>query len=265
MKRKEMPQSVNEQSREQDFLRAYDASQYERPSVTADIIIFTVDEKSRLSLLLIRRGGHPYKDRWALPGGFLNAGQESADAAAARELFEETGIQNAYLKQLYTFSDPDRDPRTHVISIAYTALIPQGKLQFKAGDDAKDARLFAIYFQNGSLSLVSGSVTLSEEDLAFDHAEIIKTAIRRLRGRIDYEPDAFELLQNKAAFTIFELKQIFETIKDTSLDTANFRKMFFRNYVNTGIASSLGQTRRDKGRRAAALYCMNQTEGGKER
>ena len=256
---------MNEQSREQDFLRAYDASQYERPSVTADIIIFTVDEKSRLSLLLIRRGGHPYKDRWALPGGFLNAGQESADAAAARELFEETGIQNAYLKQLYTFSDPDRDPRTHVISIAYTALIPQGKLQFKAGDDAKDARLFAIYFQNGSLSLVSGSVTLSEEDLAFDHAEIIKTAIRRLRGRIDYEPDAFELLQNKAAFTIFELKQIFETIKDTSLDTANFRKMFFRNYVNTGIASSLGQTRRDKGRRAAALYCMNQTEGGKER
>lgn len=256
---------MNEQSREQDFLRAYDASQYERPSVTADIIIFTVDEKSRLSLLLIRRGGHPYKDRWALPGGFLNAGQESADAAAARELFEETGIQNAYLKQLYTFSDPDRDPRTHVISIAYTALIPQGKLQFKAGDDAKDARMFAIYFQNGSLSLVSGSVTLSEEDLAFDHAEIIKTAIRRLRGRIDYEPDAFELLQNKAAFTIFELKQIFETIKDTSLDTANFRKMFFRNYVNTGIASSLGRTRQDKGRRAAALYCMNQTEGGKER
>lgn len=249
---------MNEQSRERDFLREYDASKYERPSVTADIIIFTVDEKNRLSLLLIRRGGYPYKDCWALPGGFLNAGKESADEAAARELFEETGIRNAYLKQLYTFSRPDRDPRTHVISIAYTALIPRGKLQFQAGDDAKDARLFAIYFQDGVLSLASDSLTLSEKELAFDHAEIIKTAILRLRGRIDYEPDAFELLESKMAFTIFELKQIFETIKDTTLDTANFRKMFFRNYVNTGIASSLGRTRRDKGRRAAALYCMKQ-------
>lgn len=250
-------QRVNGQSTEQEFLREYDASRYERPSVTADIIIFTVDEKNRLSLLLIRRGGYPYQNCWALPGGFLNAGKESADAAAARELYEETGIQNAYLKQLYTFSEPDRDPRTHVISVAYTALIPRGKLRFQAGDDAKDARLFAIYFQDGILSLVSEHMALSEKDLAFDHAEIIKTAILRLRGRIDYEPDAFELLEDKTAFTIFELKQIFETIKDTSLDTANFRKMFFRNYVNTGVASALGMTRQDKGRRAAALYRMN--------
>lgn len=259
---------MNGQNREQEFLREYDASQYERPSVTADIIIFTVDEKNRLSLLLIRRGGYPYRDHWALPGGFLNAGKESADDAAARELFEETGVRGAYLQQLYTFSRPDRDPRTHVISIAYTALIPRGRLRFQAGDDAEDARLFAIYFQGGALSLVSRHLTLSEKDLAFDHAEIIKTAVLRLRGRIDYEPDAFELLEDKTSFTIFELKQIFETIKDTSMDTANFRKMFFRNYVNTGIASSLGRTRRDKGRRAAALYCMDRTknkfEGGTE-
>lgn len=144
---KEAPQRVNEPSREHDFLQEYDVSKYERPSVTADIIIFTVDEKKRLSLLLIRRGGYPYKDRWALPGGFLNAGKESADTAAARELFEETGIKNAYLKQLYTFSRPDRDPRTHVISIAYTALIPRGKLQFRAGDDARDARLLPFIFR----------------------------------------------------------------------------------------------------------------------
>lgn len=216
-----------------------------------------MEERGRLSVLLIRRGGEPYKDRWALPGGFLQAGRESAEQTAARELWEETGVRDAYLKQLYTFSHPKRDPRTHVISIAYTALIPRGKLRFKAGDDAKEARLFSIYLQDGRLSLAAEGLTLSEEDLAFDHVDILKTAVQRLRGRIDYEPDAFELLEDKAAFTVFELKQIFETIKDTAMDPANFRKMFLRNYVNTGLVSPLGQVKKEKGRRAAALYCLN--------
>lgn len=244
---------------EKAFLREYDASKYERPSVTADIIIFTLDDQGRLSLLLIRRGGHPYKDCWALPGGFLIAGKESAEEAAARELYEETGIKGAYLKQLYTFSRPDRDPRTHVISVAYTALIPRGRLQFNAGDDAKEAKFFAVYMDGDTLSLTSEKMALSERDLAFDHAEIIKMAINRLRGRIEYEPDAFELLKNKASFTIFELKQIFEAIKDKKLDTGNFRKMFFRNYIDTGFAAPLGEARQDKGRKAAALYCCIKT------
>ena len=243
---------------EQAFLQNYDPSKYERPSVTADIIVFTINENDRLSLLMIQRGGHPYKGCWALPGGFLMAGKESAEEAAARELFEETGIQSAYLKQLYTFSQPGRDPRTHVISVAYTALIPRGRLQFKAGDDARDARLFAVWLEGDALLLRCGETTLTEQDLAFDHAEIIKTAVRRLRGRIDYEPDAFALLQNSSAFTIFELMKCFEAIKDTSLDLPNFRKMFTRNYLNTGRAAPLGRTRQDKGRKAAALYRLEQ-------
>lgn len=245
---------------EQEFLQKYDASKYERPSVTADICIFTLSPENRLSILLIRRGGHPYQGCWALPGGFLNAGQESAEQAAARELQEETGIENAYLRQLYTFSRPDRDPRTHVISVAYTALIPRGRLAFQAGDDAAEARLFAVRLADGVLTLEAGSSRITERELAFDHAGVIKMAVQRLRGRIDYEPDAFELLEDKTAFTIFDLVQVFEAIKDTELDLPNFRKMFARNYLNTGIAAPLGRTRRDKGRRAAALYCLNERQ-----
>ncbi len=241
---------------EQTFAGQHDTAEYERPCVTADIILFTVGEDGRLSLLMVRRGAPPFKGCWALPGGFLNAGQESAEEAAARKLYEEAGIQNAYLRQLYTFSRPDRDPRTHVVSVAYTALIPRGRLHFSAGDDAEEARLFAVSLDNGVLLLTHKGQTLCEPELAFDHAEIIKTAVCRLRGRINYEPDAFELLKDKTEFTIFELKQVFETIKGTSLDPANFRKMFARNYVNTGMAVPLGRTRRDKGRKAAALYCL---------
>ena len=127
-----------------DFLKTYDASEYERPSVTADIVVLTLDSSDELSILLIKRGEYPFKGCWAIPGGFLQAGKESIDEAAARELKSETNIDNVYLKQLYTFGNPGRDPRTTVISVAYTALVPKHMLDIKAGDDAQDARLFKI-------------------------------------------------------------------------------------------------------------------------
>ena len=124
---------------EKAFLEKYDASSYERPSVTTDIVIFTLDPSDELNILLIKRGEHPYKDCWAIPGGFLRSGKESLDEAAARELKTETNIDNVYLKQLYTFGSPARDPRTTVISVAYMALVPKDQLDIHAGDDAKDA------------------------------------------------------------------------------------------------------------------------------
>ena len=235
---------------EKEFLEQYDVTKFERPSVTADIVIFTLDSSDELNILLIKRGGFPYKDCWAIPGGFLEAGKESIDEAAARELRTETNIDNVYLKQLYTFGDPGRDPRTTVLSVAYTALVPKHKLNIKAGDDAKEAKLFTIKYDVNGIIFTNGNKVITESDLAFDHAEIIKMAITRLRNRIEYEDDAFNLLKDKSEFTISELKRIHETIKNKSLDLPNFRKSFLRDYVATGKVIDLNKTLISKGKPA---------------
>lgn len=238
---------------EKAFLEKYDASKFERPSVTTDIVILTLDASDELNILLIKRGEYPYKDRWAIPGGFLAAGKESIDEAAARELKSETNIDNVYLKQLYTFGNPGRDPRTTVISVAYTALVPKHMLDIKAGDDAEDAKLFAIKYDVNGIIFTNENTVITESNLAFDHAEIIKMAITRLRNRIDYEDDAFNLLRDKNEFTISELKRIYETIKNRSLDLPNFRKTFLRDYVSTGKVTDLNRTEVSKGK-PARLY-----------
>ena len=238
---------------EKAFLEKYDASKFERPSVTTDIVILTLDASDELNILLIKRGEYPYKDRWAIPGGFLAAGKESIDEAAARELKSETNIDNVYLKQLYTFGNPGRDPRTTVISVAYTALVPKHMLDIKAGDDAEDAKLFTIKYDVNGIIFTNENTVITENDLAFDHAEIIKMAITRLRNRIDYEDDAFNLLRDKNKFTISELKRIYETIKNRSLDLPNFRKTFLRDYVSTGKVTDLNRTEVSKGK-PARLY-----------
>lgn len=235
---------------EAKFLAEYDVSKYERPSVTADIVIFTIDAEDDLNILLIKRGGYPYKDKWAIPGGFLNVGKESLDDAAKRELQEETGVTGVFLNQLYTFGEPHRDPRTTVISVAYTALVPKEKLQLTAGDDATDAKLFKVTYDVNGIIFRNSHMHLNEQDLAFDHNEIIRIAITRLRNRIDYETDAFNLLKSKKAFTISELKRIYETIKNKSLDLPNFRKAFLRDYVDTGRVIELNQTKLTRGREA---------------
>ena len=238
---------------EKEFLEQYDVTKFERPSVTADIVIFTLDASDELNILLIKRGGFPYKDHWAIPGGFLDAGKESIDEAAARELKTETNVDNVYLKQLYTFGDLGRDPRTTVLSVAYTALVPKHKLNIKAGDDAKEAKLFTIKYDVNGIIFTNGNKVITESDLAFDHAEIIKMAITRLRNRIEYEDDAFNLLKDKNEFTISELKRIHETIKNKSLDLPNFRKSFLRDYVATGKVIDLNKTLISKGK-PARLY-----------
>lgn len=141
---------------EEEFLRDYNPGDYVRPSVAADMAIFTITEKEEanyrrlpeknLNILLIQRGGHPYLGCWALPGGFVRPG-ETTDSAARRELKEETGLEQVYMEQIRMFSDPERDPRTWVMSCSYMALIDSSQLSLKAGDDAKNAKWFRISFQ----------------------------------------------------------------------------------------------------------------------
>lgn len=138
---------------EEQFLAIYDASKYERPSVTVDMLIFTVTDEEKknyrklpgkvLRLLMIKRGNHPYIGQWALPGGFVHM-DESLDEAALRELKEETNIDKIYMEQLYTWGDVGRDPRSRVISASYMSLVDSSTLDIKASDDADDAKWFTV-------------------------------------------------------------------------------------------------------------------------
>jgi 8-oxo-dGTP diphosphatase len=178
---------------------------YPRPAVTADCIIFGFDA-GELKVLLIERGIEPFKGRWAIPGGFLRL-EESADDCAKRELFEETGLENVFMEQLYTFSDPARDPRGHVVTIAYYALVKLSDYTINAGDDAKNAKWFGIS---------------QVPTLAFDHDRILRVALNRLRGKIRYQPIGFELLPER--FTLPDLQTLYESILEVKIDRRNFRR-----------------------------------------
>lgn len=129
---------------EKEFLAQYRPGDYERPSVTVDMLIFAVDhEEAEAELLLIRRKNHPCIGQWAIPGGFVNF-NESLEEAAARELEEETGLRDICMEQLYTWGNVKRDPRTRVISVSYMAAVPKNQLIPKAGDDAAKARWFQV-------------------------------------------------------------------------------------------------------------------------
>jgi 8-oxo-dGTP diphosphatase len=179
--------------------------EYPRPSLTVDCIIFGLDETGRLKVLLIQRAKNPYKDHWALPGGFVDM-DEDLEAAALRELKEETGVENIFIEQLYTFGTPGRDPRGRVVSVAYFALVNLAEHQLGADTDAQDVRWYAL----DELPV-----------LAFDHAVILETAINRLRGKVRYQPIGFELLAE--CFTLTQLQTLYETILGKELNKRNFR------------------------------------------
>jgi 8-oxo-dGTP diphosphatase len=233
---------------EQQYLSQYDPSQFEHPSVTVDILLFTIKDR-KLQLLLIKRKEHPFIGKWALPGGFLRM-EESADEAAARRIREETGVENIHLEQLYTFSSVNRDPRTRVLSIAYLATVPFGKLRFQAGEGADEAGLFAVDGVQGEsvtarpekeLSATAGTLVLTGaegevitgSDLAFDHEKIIRTAVQRMRGKLGYTDLAFGFVEDLSSFTLTELRIIHEAILDRSLDIGNFRRTIKREYEAT--------------------------------
>ena len=250
----------NEYTRsEKEFLEHYDPSQFERPSVTVDILLFTVED-GELKLLLIRRDTMPSKDKWAIPGGFIRM-DESADEAAIRRIREEAGVENVHLEQLYTFSDVDRDPRMRVISIAYFAAVPRGMLRFRAGEETSEAQLFAVHGDAGgeaeSMELTApDGTTIERGDVAFDHWSIIQTAVLRMRGKIDYTDLAFGFLRSRESFTLTELRLVFEAVLDHPLDIGNFRRTIKRDYEKRGKIEELVLEKGAVGRPAMLYRCV---------
>ena len=204
------------------FLRRYKPAKYARPAVTVDIAAFSVLD-AELRVLLIRRGEHPFKGAWALPGGFVRVGdaqkdqsKEDLDTAATRELAEETALEPAdvYLEQLGAFGRAGRDPRGRVITVAYYALIrPDLVPLVKAGGDAAAASFVAVDRVKPGL-------------VAFDHAEIIARAVSRIGDRIDSSSIAASLVAR--TFTIPELRHVHSVVTGKLQDPGNFRRKFER-------------------------------------
>lgn len=207
--------------------------QYEfpHPAVTTDVVIFTVRDE-QLQLLLIKRRDKPFKGKWALPGGFVQI-DEDLESGAMRELQEETGVSGIYLEQLYTFGAVQRDPRERVITVAYYALVPSGKLVLRAASDADAVGWFAMEDLPG---------------LAFDHADIVGLAHQRLVAKLDYSTIAFQFMPRE--FTLKELQDVYETILQQEIDKRNFRK----SILALGGIIDTGREKRDGPHRPARLY-----------
>ncbi|UII19408.1 NUDIX hydrolase [Fulvivirga ligni] len=178
--------------------------------VAVDAVVFGYTSAEGLSILLIKRNDETYQGSWALPGGLVK-NDESLEEAVARELNEETGVSINYLEQLYTFGTPARDPRNRVVSVAYYGLVQPDVFELDANTDASDAAWFNVK---------------ALPDLAFDHDQIIQVAIKRLQGKIIYEPIGFELLDKKFPFS--ELEKLYKTVLDRPLDRRNFKKKIMK-------------------------------------
>lgn len=219
----------DEKKTEEEAMYCY---KYPHPSVTTDCVIFGFDG-AKLKVLLVQRGIEPYKGHWAFPGGFLKM-DESAEEGALRELYEETGLEGAYIRQFHAFSAPDRDPRERVITIAYYALV---KMQdVKGGDDAADARWFALD---------------EVPQLAFDHDMMLRMAEQSLRQQIHFEPIGFELLPKE--FTIRELQNLYEAILDIRFD----RRNFYNKMKRLEILEQMDETVNPTQKKEAFLFRFN--------
>ena len=205
-----------------------------RPAVTVDVVLFGLapaGTPAALEVLLIERDREPFAGSWAFPGGFINS-NEDLEAAARRELAEETGVSDLYLEQLYTFGGAGRDPRGHTVSVAYYGLVRRLDHAPVGGSDARQAGWFPV---------------TQVPALAFDHAAILAVALARLRGKLRYRPIGFSLLPE--AFTLADLQALYETVLGRPLDKRNFR----RKVESMGILVPTGAERRGP-HRAAALF-----------
>jgi 8-oxo-dGTP diphosphatase len=220
-----------------DTKDTYDVTKFERPSVTVDVLFFTVRE-GKLQVLLVKRAAWPYKGYWALPGGFVNM-KEDLGVAAAREIYEECGVKDLYLEQLYTFGDPKRDPRTRVITVAYYALAPFTEINSIQKEEVKEAEYFPID---------------ELPKMAFDHKNIIEVGFKRLRDKIRYSNVVFGLLPRD--FSLSEVQNIYEIIYGHVIDKRNFRKWI----LSSGLLESTGKKMAGQAHRPALLYKFSKRE-----
>ncbi len=263
---------------EEEFLRDYDPTAFERLSMTVDILMLSVSDeetdnyrktsKKKMSVLLVKRDNYPFKDKWCLPGGFVDI-QENLEDAPRRILKAETNIDNMFLEQLYTFGDVKRDPRMRVISVSYMALIDKKKLTDNLNSSASwfDITLYEekdltvdLVLDNGSETIhLTIAKTLKEhttdryafsivknDDLAFDHPIVLLSGLERLKNKIGYTDIVFNMMPE--LFTLGELQQVYEVILGKKLLDAAFRRI---------IANKVEKTDKMKtgaGHRPSVLY-----------
>ena len=272
---------MSEYLTEEEFLKNYDSSMYDKLSMTTDILILSVSskdsnnyrktDKKMMSVLLVKRDDHPYKDKWCLPGGFLNPKTETLEECAKRVLKRETNLEDIYLEQLYTFDRIDRDPRMRVISTAYVALIDKDELK----QDVKNASWFDITLmeeKDGVIFLVLDNgtekieftikkvlrekttdrydfVIVNNDYLAFDHPKVIISGLERIKNKISYTDIVFNMMPDY--FTLGELQQVYEVLLGKKLLDAPFRRI---------IASKVEKTEKMKtgeGHRPSYLFRYN--------
>jgi len=239
---------------EKEFLSSYSIEAFERPSVAADIAVFSMftedatshrkDSEPKLHILLIQRGEHPFLNSWALPGGFLKS-DETIEECALRELAEEAKLIPASMMPIGVFSEPKRDPRGRIVSNAFLSVVSEENVAVSGGGDAVNAKWFELCFSEGEnqlkLSLKNGEEVMNVElakvrsklgrvayeiissnGLAFDHAKIIATALNALRNEAERFIITFDFLPEK--FTLASLQRVQEILVGNSLLTANFRR-----------------------------------------
>lgn len=204
---------------------------FETPSVTVDVVIFTIAEE-RLNVLLVRRGEEPFRGKWSLPGGFLLQG-ETLEAAVRRILHDKAGVRAAYIEQLYTFGRPERDPRSRVITVAYFALVPWTRLPEPVLPKVAGVQWTPVVY----LPL-----------LAFDHNTIVRVASERLRAKVGYTNIVVGLLPTM--FRLSDLQRLYEIILGHELDKRNFRKKMHA----TGLLEETGQREIIGAHRPAMLF-----------
>lgn len=233
---------------ESAFLQSYDPGDFERPSVTVDVVLLAPSEGA-LHTLLLKRTEHPSRGRWALPGGFVRM-DEGLEEAAARVLREKAGLRGVFLEQLFTFGEPDRDPRTRIVTVSHMALVDRERL---AEAEVAEGASVVARIDVPWLGEAGGEVEAKDPKgrvlpLAFDHGSILGLAVKRLRGKLDYSPVGFELLPGE--FTLFELQKVHETVLGRKLNKDSFR----RRLLATGLLEATGESQQDVDHRPAALY-----------
>ncbi len=199
--------------------------------ITVDTVILTI-KNDALNVLLVRRNNEPFKDKWAIPGGYVRM-SENLDEAAVRVLKEKTNVENIYLEQLYTFGDPLRHPVSRVITCAYFALIRSEDVDVVTTDELSWHKVSEL------------------PPLAFDHKEIIEYALKRTRERLEMCPVAYQLLNEK--FTLTEMQKAYEMIMEKKLDKRNFRK----KVITTEGLRELNEFSKSSSKRPARLYTFD--------